>query len=228
MGRTTIETPRPSVIPPLQNGDRLTREEFERRYDATPDLKKAELINGIVYMPPPVSHHYHGKPHILLGTLIGVYSAATAGTECGDNSSVRLNENNMPQPDLYLMVRTGGQARIDEEGYVVGATEFVAEVAASSASYDLHSKMEVYRQNDVREYIVWRTYDGEIDYFILREGRYEKFAADASGVWRSECFPGLWVDGKSLLAGDIAAALKVLEEGIQTPGHLEFVGRLRV
>lgn len=32
--------------PPLQQGDMLTRSEFERRYAAMPHLKKAELIDG--------------------------------------------------------------------------------------------------------------------------------------------------------------------------------------
>ncbi len=29
-------------IPPLENGDRLNRDEFEQRYEAMPSLKKAE------------------------------------------------------------------------------------------------------------------------------------------------------------------------------------------
>jgi hypothetical protein len=45
---------RRAKIPPLENGDRLTRAEFERRYDAMPNLKKAELIKGIVYLGSPV------------------------------------------------------------------------------------------------------------------------------------------------------------------------------
>lgn len=37
-------------ILPLENGDRLTRSEFERRYHAMSSVKKAELIEGMVYM----------------------------------------------------------------------------------------------------------------------------------------------------------------------------------
>ena len=51
-----------SVIPPLEPGDRLSRAEFERRYDAMPNLKKAELIEGVVYMPSPVRVRRHGGP----------------------------------------------------------------------------------------------------------------------------------------------------------------------
>ena len=37
----------PIEIPPLESGDHLTRHEFERRYQARPDIKKAELIEGV-------------------------------------------------------------------------------------------------------------------------------------------------------------------------------------
>ncbi|HEX3869772.1 MAG TPA: hypothetical protein VHV77_05020, partial [Pirellulales bacterium] len=60
---------RPSV-PPLESGDVLTAEEFERRWEAMPDLKRAELIDGVVYMNAAVSIH-HGMPHAKLG---GVFS----------------------------------------------------------------------------------------------------------------------------------------------------------
>jgi Uma2 family endonuclease len=227
MSRAVPNAPRPSIIPPLQNGDHLTLAEFERRFDATPNLKKAELIEGVVYMPPPVSVD-HGKPHGILAALLVIYSAATPGTDCGSDASVRLNQKNMPQPDAYLMILSGwgGQSRISEDRYIEGAPELVGEVAVSSASYDLHDKLEAYRRNHVREYIVIRTLDSAIDYLILRGETYDRLLPDQQGIWRSECFPGLWIDGKSLLAGDTPAALDVLNRGIASPEHAEFVKRL--
>lgn len=120
----------------------------------------------------------------------------------------------------------GGQAKVDDEGYVIGAPELVGEIAASSASYDLHVKMDVYRRGGVREYIVWRTYEEEMDYFVLREGQFVKLAADDFGIWRSECFPGLWINGKALIAGDVAGALKVLKEGLASEPYRVFAVRL--
>ncbi len=228
MSRTVPNAPKPSIIPRLQNGDRLTRAEFERRFDATPGLKKAELIEGVVYMPPPVSFTYHDLPNTdLLGLLIQ-YRVATPGVLAGGNSSLRLDLDNMPQPDAFLIIQPerGGQAQIDEDGYVEGAPELVAEIAASTVSYDLHAKLNVYRRNGVREYIVWRTQDREIDYFMLREGRYDRLAADENHVWRSATFGGLWIDGKSLLSGDLAAALKTLGRGLESGEHRDFVARL--
>ena len=110
------------ALPPLENGDRLTRAEFERRYDAMPHLKKAELIEGEVYMPSPVRHAQHGHPHTRLVTWLGMYETDTPGVEAGDNGSVRLDMDNEPQPDGYLIIlpERGGQARISEDDYIEG------------------------------------------------------------------------------------------------------------
>ena len=152
---------------PLQNGDRLSREEFERRCAAMPHLKKAELIEGVVYLPSPVKQKDHGKPQTHLVTWLGTYEAATPGVEAGDNATVRLDLDNEPQPDSFLRIVPEGlaQSRIGKEGYVEGPPELVAEVAASSASYDLHAKLHVYRRTGVREYLVWRVLEREIDWF---------------------------------------------------------------
>ena len=232
MSRTGSKPPampiRPSRVPPLQPGDRLTRAEFERRYDATPNLKKAELIEGIVYIPPPVSHTGHSNPHAQLITWLGVYCASTPDLTFGDNGSLRLDLDNMPQPDADLMIAPGkgGQAMIDDEGYIAGAPELVGEVAASSVSYDLHAKLNVYRRNGVREYIVWRTQDREIDYFILREGAYDRLISAADGVIRSEVFPGLWLNSNALLAGDLGAVARTVQDGTASADHAAFVHRL--
>lgn len=221
--------PENAIIPPLQNGDRLSRPEFERRYDAMPHLKKAELLEGVVYMPPPVSHEGHGGPHFDLIGWLAQYRMATPGVVGGDNSSLRLDLDNMPQPDAFLMILPshGGQAGIDAEGYVRGAPELVAEVAASSVSYDLHVKRNVYRRNGVREYAVWRVLDRAIDWFVLREGEYERLPFDAEGIYRSEVFPGLWLTPAALIDGDMAAVGRVARQGLATPEHAAFRDRLQ-
>ncbi|WP_165234351.1 Uma2 family endonuclease [Aquisphaera insulae] len=225
---TATPEAKPAVIPPLDNGDVLTREEFERRYDAMPELKKAELLEGEVFMGSPVRQREHSLPHTQLSCWLGTYAAFTPGVEPGDNGSVRLDDDNEPQPDLLLMIRpeNGGRARIDEEGYIEGAPELVAEVAASSASRDANRKLRIYRNHGVLEYILWRVLDEKLDWLILREGRYEELAATADGVLRSEVFPGLWLDRGALLRGEMPRVLAVLQEGIATPEHAAFVGRL--
>jgi Uma2 family endonuclease len=219
---------RPKKIPPLENGDRLTRDEFERRYDAMPQLKKAELIEGVVHMPSPVRHVEHGHPHFNAITWLGYYAAFTHGVQGGDNSTLRLDLENEPQPDAYLIVlpEVGGQSVVDEEGYIAGAPELILEVAASSASYDLHGKQGAYLRNGVREYVVWRVLEGAVDWFVLREGVYERLSPDDAGVLRSEVLPGLWLDAAALLRGDLAEVLGVLQRGLASPEHALFVRRL--
>jgi hypothetical protein len=148
--------PADGAIPPLENGDRLTRAEFERRYEAMPHLKKAELIEGVVYVPSPVRHRYHGKQHSRLNAWLVHYEAGTPGVDVGDNSTVRLDLDNEPQPDCLLFIQPehGGRVKFDEKGYIEGGPDLVAEVAASSVSYDLHNKLNAYRRNGVREYVV--------------------------------------------------------------------------
>jgi Uma2 family endonuclease len=219
----------PEAVPPLENGDVLTRAEFERRYEAMPHLKKAELIEGVVYVPSPARHSYHGHQHAHLISWLGHYEAHIPGVEASGNATVRLHLDNEPQPDVLLFIdpACGGQARIDADGYIEGAPELVAEIAASSASYDLHAKLRVYRRNGVREYIVWRVLDREIDWFVLRAGQYERLSLDAEGLYRSEVFPGLWLDPAALLRGDLATVLAVVQRGLASPEHAAFVSRLR-
>jgi hypothetical protein len=218
----------PSVVPPLRDGDRLTRTEFERRYHAMPEVNKAELIEGVVYMPSPVRHRHHSGPHFDLITWMGLYRIATPGIEGGDNGSLRLDMDNEPQPDAYLIVLPshGGKVVIDDDDYISGAPELVAEVSASTMSIDLNGKRTAYCRNGILEYIVWRVEDREIDWFILREGQYDRLARDAAGIYHSEVLPGLWLDPTALVNGDLSAVSRVVQQGLASPEHAAFVAKL--
>ncbi len=219
---------RETTPPPLENGDRLTRDEFERRYDAMPNLKKAELINGVVYMGSPVRFGKHGEPHARLLTWLGTYAAFTEGVRHGGNTTVRLDWDTEPQPDALLRVEPEGHAnsRITADDYVEGAPEFVAEISASTVSYDLHDKMDAYRRAGVREYLVWRVEDQEVDWFLLRDGEYVRIPRGADGVYESSTFPGLRLAVTALLAGDMAQVMGELQKGLDAAEHAEFVASL--
>jgi hypothetical protein len=207
----------------------MTRDEFERRYNAMPAINKAELIDGVVHMPSPVRFRHHASPHIKLGGWLTVYQANTPGTDAGDNSSVRLDLDNEPQPDglLLILPSHGGQATISDDDYIEDGPELVAEIAASTVSIDLHQKFRVYCRNQVREYIVWRVQDSAIDWFMLRHGQYEPLQPDAAGVLKSEVFPGLWLDAAAMVRFDLATVLQVLQQGLAYPDHAAFVQRLQ-
>ena len=212
-------------IPKLVNGDKLSRAEFERRYRAMPNVKKAELLEGVVYKPSPVSFDRHAKPHANLMTWLGFYQAMTSGVLLGDNGTVRLDLDNEPQPDAFLFIENGEQAYIGEDGYVEGAPELAAEISASSVSYDLHVKLDVYRRSGVQEYLVWRVDDEAFDWFVLREGRYERLKP-TDGILKSPTLPGLELDEEALLNGDMRKVLNVLQEGVGSKEHEAFVESL--
>ncbi len=224
---TTKEVPHfiPSP-PPLESGDRLTRREFERRYEAMPQAR-AELVEGVVYMASPVRVS-HGTAHASVVTWLAAYSQATPGVQLCLDTTVRLDADNEVQPDVLLRIapEAGGMSRISADDYVEGAPDLVIEVALSSASYDLHDKRNAYRRNRVREYVVWQVYERRLNWFWLHEGDYTALPPNEQGILQSRVFPGLWLDGAALLAGDMAAVQAAVRQGCATDQHTAFVRRL--
>ena len=192
----------------LENGDRLNRVEFERRYIAS-NIKKAELIEGLVYVASPLRFTPHAEPHgRIIGWLIA-YQAMMTGLKVGIEPTVRLDADNEPQPDAVLF-RLGGNAQVDEDGYITGSPELIVEIAASTVSYDLHAKKRSYERNGVKEYIVWRTLDQAIDWFILENDKYVELAPDDAGIMHSREFEGLRLNVTAILSGDMSVVLKTL------------------
>jgi len=232
-----VKIPDQHLTIPLENGDseallrsadRLNRYEFERRYNAMPNLKKAELIEGIVYIPAALRFKSHGQPHGWIMTWLGTYEAMTPGVALGVEPTVRLDIDNEPQPDAVLLIapEAGGQVRLSDDDYIEGAPELVVEIAASSSAIDLHAKKQAYRRNGVKEYIVWQVLNRKISWFYLDEGEYLDLPADTDGIIRSRVFPGLWLAVAPLLAGNMQRVLAVLQEGVQSPEHAAFVQKL--
>lgn len=215
-----------SAIPPLANRDRLTRAEFERRYKAHPEIKKAELIEGVVYIASPVCVRSHGVPHSDIIGWLGWYSAATRGVYVADNSTLQLDLANEPQPDVAVWIE-GGNAYITAEDYLAGAPELIVEVADNNASIDLGDKLRVYRRNGVQEYLVLLTHEREVRWFGWRTGEAEEIQPDEQGILRSLVLPGLQLHPGLFWQGDMAGVLDLLQQGLATPEHAAFVQRLQ-
>jgi Uma2 family endonuclease len=209
----------------LVAGDFLSREEFLRRWEAMPHVKRAELIGGIVYMPPPLSWE-HGTMENRVAGWLAVYVAFTPICEAGNNATWLMRED-APQPDiaLRLLPEYGGQSQLQGR-YPSGAPEFLAEVCLSSTAYDLHQKLELYQGAGVKEYLAVLLREREVRWHRLVGGRFEVVPAPADGVYRSAVFPGLWLHGGALLAGDLARVLATLQEGLSSPEHAAFVEQL--
>ncbi len=217
-------------LPRLENGDQLTATEFLRRYDAMPEVKKAELINGTVYMASPVRLDQHGEPDTLVQGWLCNYMIGTPGVKAAGNSTVILGADDVPQPDVLLRIlpENGGQSRLDKKGYLRGAPELAFEIAASSASLDARQKLQCYRRAGVLEYVVWRTQNRALDWWKLEEDNYVPLVPEADGIIHSPVFPGLWLNVEALLAGDGAAVMGVLQTGMASPAHAAFVQQLSV
>jgi Uma2 family endonuclease len=197
--------------------------------EAMPNLG-AELIDGVVFMPPALRYSAHGNPHLLLSTWLGNYLIGTPGVEAGDAPSVRLGVKNEAQPDLclFLPAAAGGKAHITSDDYLEGPPDLIVEVAASSASIDLHGKKLVYEQTGVREYLIWRTLENSLDWFAASDGKFLPLAPDADGLLKSRAFPGLWLDPLVVLAKAKTRLLDALERGLASAEHAAFVEQLKL
>jgi len=226
---TTIPTPAaPKEMPPLRDGERLDQPTFHQRYEAMPPGTRAELIGGVVYMPSPLKAS-HGKIHGELMAWLKGYKARTPGTRVFDNATTILGAEGEPQPDasLCLLPECGGQTHIDEQDYLRGAPELVAEVSHSSEDIDLGQKLLDYQQAGVREYLVVLLRRQQVRWFVRRGTEFMDLLPGPDGFFRSEVFPGLWLDPQALMKTDTLRLLEILNQGLATPEHAAFVARLR-
>ncbi len=213
------------IIPPLRAGQRLTVKEFLRRWEAMPEVKFAELIDGVVYMPSPLTSD-HGRTDIRIATWLGTYIAFTPGCDAGIQATWLMLQS-APQPDSYLWVLAeyGGQSRI-EGNYHIGAPELAAEICLSSEAYDLGVKKDLYQRAGVREYVAILVEEEQIRWHRLVKGQYQLCRPTQQGIFRSRVFPGLWLDSAAVWQGDMARLLQTLRRGLESAEHAAFVKKL--
>jgi Uma2 family endonuclease len=214
------------LVPTLENGDRMNQPEFHLRYEAYPQGVKIELVGGTVYVASPMRWP-HGELTWKLVTALDVFVEATPGVLGADGVSAILSEESEPQPDLLLRLlpEYGGQARLDEQRYLVGAPEFIAEVAHSTRAMDLNQKRKDYLEAGVQEYLVVCVEEEEFHWFHFPSRR--KLKADREGLWKSRIFPGLWIDQAALFARDSGRLRAAMQRGIASPEHAAFVRTLQ-
>ena len=216
----------PVSTPSLTEGERLTRDEFMRRWEAMPDLFWAELIDGIVHMPSPVSD-IHGSSHAQLSAWLGFYVAVTPGCSFRLASTWLMSEDSAPQPDLALIIlpEHGGQLKL-EGAYAAGAPELIVEVSHTTSTRDTGAKLRLYQRSGVREYLIVRPGKQRIAWRELAEGTYRDIEAGPDGLLRSRVFPGLWLNPTQLWNGDFPGLAATIQQGAATPEHAAFVRKL--
>jgi Uma2 family endonuclease len=217
---------RATKIASLIEGQRLDQAQFHDRYELMPPGTRAELINGVVSMPSPVGPE-HGRAHVPALVWLSYYHENTAGVDVLDNTSTVMGAQSEPQPDALLRIlpEYGGRTQTDRR-FVRGVPELVVEVAHTSRYTDLGPKLEDYERAGVREYLVRALEPDDVQWFVLRDGRFALLASGQDGIYRSEVFPGLWLDPDALIAGDTRRLRAVVDLGIATAPHAAFVARL--
>jgi len=210
-----LRLPLGNPLLPLQTGDSMTSAEFLRRAESCHADQRVELIDGIVFMRPPLTTD-HAAPDSTIGMWLSHYVAFTPGVEHFLNATLIIDADSTVQPDSILCTtpRADGPVSITPDRYLAGAPELVCEIATSSVSLDLHRKLHVYRRAGVKEYLVWRTRDEAFDWFVNRDGTFVRQEPDRAGLLSSEVFPGLALDHKALLAFDRAALLRCLDKAL--------------
>ena len=113
------------------------------------------------------------------------------------------------------------------DGSVAGPPELIVEVTASSVSYDLYEKKDLYAASGVAEYMVWLVYDRQVAWFQLRDGVYQELPVERNGCIKSQLFPGLWLDSKSLLTDQKAKIAATLRNGLASAEYASFAEKLK-
>ena len=164
-----------------------------------------------------------------LAVLLEAYESRTPGVELLDNATTILGEESEPQPDLALRILSayGGQSRETDRDYVAGPPELIVEVAHSTRAIDMHQKLLDYQRAGVREYLVVLVRRKLVRWFVRREGSFQDLAPRSDGIFCSETFGGLWLDPEALLRDDSPRVIEVLNQGLASPAHAEFLARLR-
>jgi len=220
--RTPVADPPRTLI----EGQRLDQPTFHALYEATTPSTRAELINGVVYLPGPIGHA-HGRAQVPVIVWLGEYAENTPGVQGLVHVTTFLGWTSELEPDaqLRVMPECGGRTG-EEKDFVRGAPELVIEVAETTRYIDLGPKFEDYERAGVLEYIVLALEPDEVFWFVLRDGRFIDLPLGPDGIYRSEVFPGLWLDPPALLAGDTRRLRAVVDLGCATPEHAAFVARL--
>ena len=178
-------------------------------------------------MPSPVSWS-HSSPDDLISTWAGLYAWLTPGVEGGNNPTIQLGNNNVPQPDKILRIshECGGATTLQDD-LVQGPPELAIEVSVSSLSFDLSTKLKLYEAANLQEYLVVDVKNQEIHWHQLIDKNYHRIASNNDGIFKSLVFPGLWLNGQALFNNDAILLHNVLQQGLQSPEHAAFIERLQ-
>ncbi len=212
----------------LENGARMDQPTFHALYKQTPEGFRAQLIGGTVYVMASPTSQRHGRPHARIVHWLSLYSDDTPGTDVLDNTTNVLGRESEPEPDACLLVQPeyGGQTAADKDDMLVGAPELIVEVANTTRAIDLGRKKADYEEAGVREYVVILAQEQAVVWFRRGPDEFTEMPAGANGVFRSELFPGLWLDPRGIFDPTTRRLTAATRKGLASPEHAAFVAGL--
>lgn len=213
-------------LPLLYDGLRLDRVTFHRLYEASPELKRVQLIEGIVHMPSPMRFVQHANPQTCINGWLFCYVTQTPGVNTGGSATLKIDDENEFEPDGMLFY-DNGQLIIADDGYLEGVPELAVEVTASTFTIDSKEKFRVYEKHGVKEYLLWNTEAGTITWYARHKDKFVPMKSNRAGILKSKIFPGLWLEVAAMREGDMTQVMKTLYEGLASAPHRQYVKRFK-
>jgi len=192
----------------FHNGDRMSLQEFFSVWEQIPNLKRAELIDGVVHLPSPVSYP-HAAYQGLLAFWLGAYAAAV------DDSFEVLTEGslqiigNSPQPDIALHRRSNPTPLYNQSTPLL-----IIEGTYTSRSIDLGPKLDLYRRAKVPESICVLLAEERVEWRVLEGETYRLLPPTPNGILQSHTQSGLWLDTTAIFPPDRKRLLATIQQGV--------------
>ena len=193
--------------------DLVTVEQF---YWLVSDDRKADLIDGVIYVAPPDSLRANQLTAFVLRLFQGfVEGCAIGGHVFFCRYAFRLSEFSAPEPDVAY-VRPERVGLVEEGGMRGGPDVAVEVVSRESRHRDYDLKRRLYEEASVPEYWMIDPIQQRVEFLVLEEGRYQLAALEENRLFRSRALPGFWIDVDWLLADPHPPATRCLEDILGT------------
>jgi Uma2 family endonuclease len=180
-----------------------------------PENKFCEYIDGIVYMPSPVTDHHQEITVFLTDLLNGSRWERGTGHVLPGPALLRVAPKRCLEPDIFVLpvgVKPGRGV-----GWAIRTAVLVVEVLSpSNRSYDLDFKAQIYRDAGIAE--LWFVDSRDRVLFVeRREGEAYQSLRLIEGIHRSSALPGFWIDVSWLWADPLPNPRRCLEAILAGP-----------
>lgn len=176
---------------PIRLEQRAGPHSFEEFCRIVREDQKADLINGVIYMPSPENTD-DNELFIWLVTLMNLFvRRKKLGQIYGSRVAFRLAEKHGPEPDIAF-VRTENMERVTRGG-VEGPADLAIEIVSpDSVERDYYLKRELYELYRIPEYWIIDEMDQTVTLLRLKQAKYREVRPQ-KGEMHSQVLTGFWL-----------------------------------